>query len=180
MKNKKFILFFLLIGMFANSATISQMIGESTTLIDVEDLGIEPYVETPSTSSCACSAKINSTLQDLKKEVKDYTDESIESFTKMREQIKETKHEVANRTNNIEDDKYYNMLNNGSNAIKGNISSTNIAKYKLLGYNNVVLFSSDGLIAKKEQLGNIYSAINSLADLEISLKLSLKEKGLNK
>lgn len=177
-KNKIFlILTFVIIN--CNASNIEAIIGKSNTLEDVEDVVLSEYA-TIEGSTCDCSSQIIQTANNIKEQVKSYTDSNIEAIKNLREQVAKNKHELSNRTNKIEKEEYYNKLNNGIQYINRDIQGTNISNIKLLGYNNLLLLSSNGLIHKKNQIINIYSNINELELLEISLKANSSNKGVKK
>lgn len=156
---------------------IKTIIGESNTLNpDVaSEESIEP--ELTSSNSCNCSEKISETYNDASMQVENYTEATIESLKKLREQVAKNKNELANRSDNIINDKYYETLNNTIKYINSDISNhKDITKIKLSGYNNLLLLSNNGFVYKNNNLLNVYSIINELEQLENKLKiLSIKE-----
>lgn len=156
---------------------IKTIIGESNTLnpdvVSVQSK--EP--ELINANSCNCSGNIIATYNKVSMQVENYTETTIDSLKKLREQVAKNKNELANRSDNIINDRYYETLNNTIKYINSDISNhKDITKIKLSGYNNLLLLSNNGFVYKNNNLLNIYSTINELEQLENKLKiLSIKE-----
>lgn len=158
-------------------ADISKIIGESNTLkpdvTDKKELDME--MDTYN-ASCNCSSSISSTYNQIKMQIEQYEEKTIESLKELRKQVAENKNELANRTDSIKDNSYYESLNNAIKYINSDISTPkDISKIKLSGYNNLLLLSNNGFLYKNNNLFNVYSAINELEQLENKLKI-LRDK----
>lgn len=156
-----------------NAVSIDKLIGKSETLEDVKEPFETIVINIETESSCDCGEKIDSTADEIKDDVKEYVDALIEVLNPYREQIAVTKHELSNRTNEIENTDYYNTLNSKIQKITG--SSNSIASHKLMGYNNRLYFLNNGFVEKNAELANLFLTIKSLEDIETNLILQEKE-----
>lgn len=158
-------------------ADISNIIGESNTLNpDVEDKK-ELEIEADNlSSSCNCSSSISSTYNQIKQKVEKYEEDTIKELKDLRKQVAENKNELANRTDSIQNDAYYEALNSTIKYLNSDIfNHKDILKIKLSGYNNLLLVSNNGFIYKNNNLFNVYNAINELEQLEAKLRIIKKD-----
>ncbi len=154
-------------------ADISNIIGESNTLNpDVADKKELELEMDNMSSSCNCSSSISNTYNQIKQKVEKYEEDTIKELKNLRKQVAENKNELANRTDSIQNDTYYETLNTTIKYLNSSIfSHKDILNIKLSGYNNLLLMSNNGFIYKNNNLFNVYSAINELEQLETKLKI---------
>lgn len=173
----KSILFIILFNLSV-FADISSLIGESNTLKPDVISSSFKEIEFTNISSCNCSGNIIPTYNKIVMQIDNYTSTTVDSLKQLRVQVAKNKNELANRSDNINNDKYYDSLNRAIKYINRDIfNHKDITKIKLSGYNNLLLLSNNGFLYKNNNLLNVYSAINELEQLENKLKiLNIKEK----
>jgi len=158
-------------------ADVTALIGESGTV--ESDVMSNQYkdMELTNSNSCNCSGNIIPIYNKIVMKVDNYTNTTIDSLKKLREQVAKNKKELSNRSDNISNDEYYDTLNKTIKYINSDISNhKDISKIKLSGYNNLLLLSNNGFLYKNNNLLNVYSAINELEQLENKLEiLKVKE-----
>lgn len=165
---KKISIFLLMISTSVFSAvSVETMIGKTEVLKDIKE---EPKeVSSSSGGSCACSGIINSTQKNIESMVKDYVDSNIDALVKLRKQVVLNKRELGNRTNKIENNDYYELLNRKLKLVNNSGEFKKVNNYKLLGYENLLTFSKNGLAEKEMKLIQLYETIDSLDDIETSI-----------
>jgi len=145
--------------------SLQSMVGENTDIVG------EAVSTASSSSSCSCSSSIMNAKIQMKKAIEDYVDDSNDAFDDLISQLQENYKELRNRTNNIENEDYFTDLKNKVSSIK---NSKKMEKHKLLGYENMLFFSKNGIIEKEDRLKNIIQLIKSLESVENSI---IVEKG---
>jgi len=179
---KKFfnILIALLFSSLLQSASLEKLIGDvddnnsenSSQLKNNENnKSINSSSTTSSSSICSCSSSIINAKREMQKAIKDYVNDSNNAFDDLISQLQENYKELRNRTNNIENEDYFTDLKNKVSSIK---ESKQMEKHKLLGYENMLFFSKNGVFEKEDRLKNTIQLIKNLESVENSI---IVEKG---
>ena len=169
--------FLLVISANLHAVSIDKMIGEVDS-INMNNIGassnktsldVVKEVAISQATGCQCDAEIIRAKKEVIKEIENYTKKSMDSFSALFIQTKKNIKEIRNRTNNIEDKRYFKEL---QQKLKIATGTTKIKKHKLLGYKNILCFSKNGLVEKEDALKNIYSLMKSLELIENSLEIN--------
>lgn len=168
-----FLSFFVALNLNAND--LRTLIGENNTLQkDVEPPKKEKFKSSFS-PSCACSGNIMQYYNQITQMLEDYTNETTKSLESLRKEVAKNKNELANRSDSIKEDEYYQKLNNAIKYINGDIKNhKDISNVKLSAYNNLLLLSENGILYKNNNILNLYSEISVLEELENKIKLLIK------
>jgi hypothetical protein len=167
----------LFVSSLLQSASLEKMIGEvdenPVVLFQTENYGnaeaTSSSISTSSSSSgssCSCSSSINTAKRQMKEAIEDYVNDSVGALDDLIAQLQKNHKELRNRTNNIENEEYFMDLENKVSLVK---NSTAIKKHKLLGYENMLFFSKNGIIEKEDRLRNIVQLIKTLESVENSM-----------
>lgn len=171
----------LLLSSSLQSASIEKMIGivdkdNHKRFLQVYSSNSDKIIDAEtaiSGGSCKCLASIINAKRQIKKTIDDYTNDSNNALDTLIKQLQKNYKEMRNRTNNIENETYFADLKAKISIL---YNTKNLKKHKLLGYENMLFFSKNGIFEKEDKLKNIIQLIKSLESVKNSLLIKKGEQ----